>query len=258
MDIGAVLKRALGDKTSGRRADPPVRSRHGNVMTTVRAPSRASELLPSLLCSHHLPRCSHLLPPFPYSASLSPRSPSPLYSHNATSPMRPPLPHHESSERNEHDERFAGIDGDAEGDLPPLLAEVRIFVVPGKLDLREVYEKVDALGAERVIEPDAARVVVTGLRGAPRLERALGRDLVSTASESERSERRVRMRVGSGRLKRCERRAGRERLKRTMRAMRAMRACRAWTAWRAWTARGELRVDRIERGRGVGSSKSLD
>lgn len=103
---------------------------------------------------------------------------------------RPPFKHHESSERSE---RALESEADEAGALPPLLAEVRLFVVPGKLDLREVYERIDALGGERVLEPDDARVVVTGLRGVPRLERALGPNLVSrrAGERSEPSDRRA-------------------------------------------------------------------
>lgn len=94
---------------------------------------------------------------------------------------RPPLPHHESSERSELGERNELSFPDANDDsaLCPLLAEVTVFVVPGKLDLREVYERIDTLGGERVLDPAEATLVVTGLRGVPRLQRALGRNLVS-------------------------------------------------------------------------------
>lgn len=94
---------------------------------------------------------------------------------------RPPFKHHESSERSEVGERE---DAFADSGVPPLLAEVTVFVVPGKLDLGEVYERIDSLGGERVLDPNEAGIVVTGLRGVPRLQRVLGANLVSRA-ESE-------------------------------------------------------------------------
>lgn len=99
------------------------------------------------------------------------------------SQSRPPLNHHESSERSEYGGRGDLSIPDGDETIPPLLAEVTLFVVPGKLDLREVYERIDALGGERVLDPDEATLVVTGLRGVPRLQRALGANLVSTTAE---------------------------------------------------------------------------
>lgn len=94
---------------------------------------------------------------------------------------RPPFKHHESSERSERDSDPFAEDTDTGNGVPPLLAEVTVFVVPGKLDLGEVYERIDSLGGERVLDPDDAGVIVTGLRGVPRLQRVLGANLVSRA-----------------------------------------------------------------------------
>lgn len=137
--------------------------------------------------------------------------------HDAASAMsRPPFKHHESSERSE---RALESEADEAGALPPLLAEVTLFVVPGKLDLREVYERIDALGGERVLEPDDARIVVTGLRGVPRLERALGPNLVSRRAgragersepSDRRAERAVQRLIGASRTRAEQIRLGRE------------------------------------------------
>lgn len=96
------------------------------------------------------------------------------------SQTRPHFSHHESSERGE-----SLLQDEDELGLLPLLAEVTVFVVPGKLDLAKVYGQIDALGGERVLDPNNASLIVTGLRGAPRLERVLGPGLVSACSRRD-------------------------------------------------------------------------
>lgn len=87
---------------------------------------------------------------------------------------RPPLPSRESSSFSGHPPA-----PNNRPELVPLLAEISIYVVPAKLDVGEVIEQIDALGGERSNRPEDARLVVTALRGRPRLARVLGDAVVS-------------------------------------------------------------------------------
>ncbi|BEJ01068.1 hypothetical protein CcaverHIS631_0509250 [Cutaneotrichosporon cavernicola] len=58
--------------------------------------------------------------------------------------------------------------------LPPLLAEISVFVVPAKMDMAQAVSQIEALGGERSLRPEDAQVIITALRGRPRLERVLG------------------------------------------------------------------------------------
>jgi hypothetical protein len=53
------------------------------------------------------------------------------------------------------------------------------YLVPAKLDIQLVDAQIAALGGERVGRMQDARVVVTALRGRPRIERVLGVGAVS-------------------------------------------------------------------------------
>lgn len=68
---------------------------------------------------------------------------------------------------------------EGETDLPPLFSQLTFYVVPAKLDVAAVIDQIVALGGERVGKLSDARVIVTALRGRPRLERALGPGAVS-------------------------------------------------------------------------------
>lgn len=87
---------------------------------------------------------------------------------------RPPLPTRASSSSS-------GLEtpGESGYGLTPLLAEISVFVVPAKLDVGAVIAQIDALGGERVSQPKDARIIVTALRGRPRLARVLDGALVS-------------------------------------------------------------------------------
>ena len=64
--------------------------------------------------------------------------------------------------------------------LHPIFAQLTFHVLPGKLDgeLDRIYSTIDELGG-RCVSLEEARLVVTALRGRPRLEKALGKDMVS-------------------------------------------------------------------------------
>ncbi|GMK55276.1 hypothetical protein CspeluHIS016_0203320 [Cutaneotrichosporon spelunceum] len=81
--------------------------------------------------------------------------------------LRPPLPQRTASSSSGHRTPDGLV-------LPPLLAEITVFVVPAKVDMAQAVSQIEALGGERVLRPEDARIVVTALRGRPRLERVLG------------------------------------------------------------------------------------
>ncbi|BEJ16312.1 hypothetical protein CspHIS471_0509170 [Cutaneotrichosporon sp. HIS471] len=81
--------------------------------------------------------------------------------------LRPPLLHRATSSSSGHHTP----EGPA---LPPLLAEISVFVVPAKMDMVQAVSQIEALGGERALRPEDARVIITALRGRPRLERVLG------------------------------------------------------------------------------------
>ncbi|BEI93291.1 uncharacterized protein CcaverHIS019_0509190 [Cutaneotrichosporon cavernicola] len=83
--------------------------------------------------------------------------------------LRPPLLHRATSSSSGH-HTPEGL-GPA---LPPLLAEISVFVVPAKMDMAQAVSQIEALGGERSLRPEDAQVIITALRGRPRLERVLG------------------------------------------------------------------------------------
>ncbi|KLT45462.1 Nucleotidyltransferase [Cutaneotrichosporon oleaginosum] len=88
---------------------------------------------------------------------------------------RPPLTHHATSSSSGRQPSFEGPP------LVPLLAEIPVFVVPAKLDMIEVVSQIEALGGVRALRPEEAVMVITALRGRPRLARVLG-DAVDTVA----------------------------------------------------------------------------
>lgn len=93
--------------------------------------------------------------------------------------LRPPLPHRATSSSGHQTP-----EGPA---LSPLLAEISVFVVPAKVDMAAAVSQIEALGGDRALRPEDARMVVTALRGRPRLARVLGDAVVS-----------LRLRYGQG------------------------------------------------------------
>jgi DNA polymerase mu len=58
--------------------------------------------------------------------------------------------------------------------LPQLLAQLTLYLVPAKLDVGALDAQITELGGTVVGRASDARIIITALRGRPRLERALG------------------------------------------------------------------------------------
>lgn len=83
---------------------------------------------------------------------------------------RPPLPSHASSSSEVPTPRSS---------LPPLLAEIEIFLIPAKIDIGAVVGQIESLGGTLVSDPEDARIILTALKGRPRIAHVVGDELVS-------------------------------------------------------------------------------
>ncbi len=105
--------------------------------------------------------------------------------------LRPPLPHRATSSSSGRLTPERPV-------LVPLLAEISVFVVPAKLDMGTLVAQIEAMGGERALRPEDATLVITALRGRPRLARVLGEAVVGRSSHPHKRGARARLTAGHG------------------------------------------------------------